>query len=543
MLSQASNISPDEINGSGCVDLLEDVTISWQVSGDTPLTGYEIVFYDTTAASVQLYTTGIITLDAPFWGVNYKGVTQRFNVTLLASALAAAGLANGGEYKFTIAQYTTDSQTPVTQTTPAFFYARTTPAVSIDSIADPVESRYISVTGAYAQAEDVPIAWARWQMAESSSQNAPFLDTGKIYGTGELQVDYDGLFTDTTYSVRLTVENAMGIQVSTDWVDFNVEYTVGEPIGSASACTLANEDAMFVQWDQIDVARGYSVFRQRTGDSVLEKIAEVGADIGQLRDYSARSGESYAYHIFPTGALAYLTKPVVTNTASVRYVMWSIIEAQQNADGSYTAVATHLFRMGKGGVSEGDFSNNNVPQLLRNFTPYPTWQPETCNYLTGSVSGYIGTINTSAMTYSDAVSDSKAIFALSTTQNELFLLNPKGHFLRIRVTDAISLSIDHAKQPRPQTMTVRWAEVGDTSGVSVYLDASGSLWPKDFIVSSRIWIDTDTGALMWETPDEYPLGSFLSLDEDGALIQTSDGAFEPAQMEIDYTTGILSATI
>ena len=40
MLNQPSNISPDEINGSGCVDISQDMDVSWQVSGDSPMSAY-----------------------------------------------------------------------------------------------------------------------------------------------------------------------------------------------------------------------------------------------------------------------------------------------------------------------------------------------------------------------------------------------------------------------------------------------------------------------------------------------------------------------
>ena len=104
MLNQPSNISPDEINGSGTVDLTQGVTISWQVSGDSPLYAYRIVFYQMNAASTQIAATNKVTLATPFWGINYKGETQFYSVSLPASFFSGVGMTNGNEYKYQITQ-------------------------------------------------------------------------------------------------------------------------------------------------------------------------------------------------------------------------------------------------------------------------------------------------------------------------------------------------------------------------------------------------------------------------------------------------------
>lgn len=675
MLNQPSNISPDEINGSGCVDLTQDLTVSWQVSGDTALTAYEIVFYANDASTTQLYTTGRVTLGSPFWGVNYRGQSQLFIATVPAASLSEAGLSNGNEYQFTITQYTTDTTDGIAQTTPSFFYARVTPTLLVDTIDVPVTERSLTITGSYGMfgterigadggfyalsvggitaasgsntsnvkrartgflttrigalvcfdsdeynlscvwtyrqssagsgirrilrdtpgpysfviipavnennfriafsrpddadlttdvddptsdwykirhalhvydlSETTPLAWVRWQIAESTMREDPYVDTGKIYGTGELQVNYDGFFPDTTYSVRLTAENTLGIAMDTGWVDFDVEYELATNPGTAKACQLQNENGVYIEWDRIDIAQGYSVFRQESGTSFLKKIADVDGTTGQVRDYSAKSGETYIYYVFPVGELAYLTEPLETNEITPQYYLWTVIEAQESAaeDDFYNVVTTHVFRMGEGGVNEGSFSNNNAPSLLKNFTPYPTWQPETANYLTGSVSGYIGSISAEDHSYSDTVSQSEALFQLSTTTNALFLSDPKGHFLRIRPSDAVSMVINHRKLPMPQTVSLFWAEVGSTEGISLTAAPGGDFYPTDAVITTTVRYDQDTGNLLWIVPVGYENGSTLIRNANGFLVQTADGSFTPAVMVLDQSTGEVSATI
>ncbi len=532
MLFQPSNISPDEINNSGTVDLTEPLIVSWQVNGDSPMLAYQIAFYLNDTASTQKYDTGKVLLSKPFWGVNYAGQTQFYSVTIPAATLAANGIVNGAEYKFIITQWWSATEL-VAQSTASLFLGRDTPNVSISPINSPLTGYSGIFTGVYSQAQDDTLAWVRWRICEidtEGNRREPFLDTGKIYGTGELRVDYSGFLNDTSYSIILDVETANNMVATSGWVDFAVEYTVSDdPGGSASTCQTADGSAL-VTWSQMETTQGYDVYRRTDGQNNLEKIVTVDRTVGEIRDWSVCSGQKYTYYIFPTGPLAYLTKPAVTNTVSVQFWLWNIIEATPNADGTYTAVASYFFRFGNGGVSEGQFSNNNSPTLQKNFTRYPTRQPETPNYLTGSVGGYIGKIGKS-ITYTDTLDQARALRNLSTSPNILFLRDPKGHFLNIHTNQPVTVSVDHKSAVMPQNVTVGWAEVGDTTGIKIINTPEATFWPSDSIIFTHITVDPATGHLVWTTEDNFELGSILSL-ENGHLIQTAGDGFTVATMQI-----------
>lgn len=543
MLFQPSNITPDEINGTGTVDITGDVEVSWRVNGNSAMTDYEIAFYQNDAQSTPVYTTGQVTLTTPFWGVNYDGTVEMFSVTL--SGLSSNGLANGNEYKMLITQWWGVSDS-VTQTTASIIITRSTPTLTMDSIDTPVTGREYSFTANYTQAQGDGIKWVRWQIAYADGQSEPFVDTGNIYGTGELQVDYDGFLTDTSYSVRCTVETENGVTVTTGWVDFDVSYALSAATGEANACQLAQSSSVWVNWDQIESADGYTIMRRAEGESRLIKIAKVDATTGQIRDYSARSGQTYTYYIFPEGNLAYLTEPMTTNPVSVQYWYWAIIEAEAvpGEKDTYSAESAYYFKYGAGGVSEGQFSNNNTPTLSQNFTRYPTRQGVASNYKTGSVSGYIGTISSGSPEYTDTVAQSEAIFKLSNTENALFLIDPKGHFIRIHTAGPVTMQTDHLKKPMPQTMTVSWVEIADAENAHLVMYPGGDFYPLDRVILTRVEIDPSTGALVWTVPDAYPgTGSILSLNASGELIQNDSGSFIAANMTLDSDTKMLSATL
>lgn len=160
------------------------------------------------------------------------------------------------------------------------------------------------------------------------------------------------------------------------------------------------------------------------------------------------------------------------------------------------------------------------------------------------MSGYIGTILRPSVEYVDTVAQSEALFELSNTENALFLLDPKGHFLRIHTAAATTLAIDHKKKVMPQTVTVSWVEIGNADNVHLIMYPGGDFYPVDRVILTSIHIDLTTGALIWTVPDGYAgTGSTLSLNADGALVQNTDGSYNAATMTLDQDTGNVIATL
>ena len=540
MLNQPANITPDEINGTGTVDVSKDLKVSWRVSGTSAMTAYQISIYENTAASTQLYTTGEVTLDSPFWGVNYAGTIQYYTAILDHTTLNALGVDNGNEYKMLIKQWWSEDDY-VEQTTASIILARDAPTLALDAIDNPITDKEYTFTATYTQAQGDTIKWVRWQIAYADDTANPFYDTGEIYGTGELQVNYDGFLTGTKYAVKCTVETQNGVDATTGWSEVNVSYSLPTATGTASACMVQGESCVWVSWDQVVSADGYSVMRQTAGDNRLIKIADVSATATQLRDYSARSGFTYIYYVFPAGSLAYLTQPMVSDPIAVQYWFWSIIEAVPTGQkNEYSVEKTYIFRLN---VSEGNMSNNNSPTVSQNFTRYPTRQGVSANYASGTLGGYIGSISKDTLTYSDTAVRAEELFALSTTTNALFLLDPKGNFRKIHTSAPTTLQIDHKKAIMPQTMTVSWVEIGSAENCHTIMYAGGDSYPVDRVIFTTLRVNTDTGALLWTVPDNYDgTGSVLSISS-GELSQNDSGSFLPATLALDTTSMTVSATL
>lgn len=282
MLFQPTNITPSTRGGlgNGTVDATQALTVTWQVSGSSPLAAFSITLYRNNTASTQLYTTGRRTDGCPFYGTNYAGETQFFSYTIPASALSGAGVTNGNEYKLVITQWWSASES-VTQNSAAVFLTRAAPTLTINSISSPVTTRSYTFQATYSQAQGDTLNWVRWMLAYAGDTENPFYDSQNIYGTAELAMTYDGLFRNTDYAVRCLIQTDNGVETDTGWVEFSVSYSGSQLEGVVTASRACDRSAVLVSWPAVqyipaDVTGDYSI--SADGDLVLPAGSSVSWD-------------------------------------------------------------------------------------------------------------------------------------------------------------------------------------------------------------------------------------------------------------------------
>lgn len=251
-------------------------------------------------------------------------------------------------------------------------------------------------------------------------------------------------------------------------------YETGTYVPGTSA-----QDYMLADWtDGIDAGTldvggdtiiGYTLYRRQGDSAYLVRIAETDAATTRVYDYGALSQQGiYTYYLFPTGASTYIASPVVSGSVMPCWWNWTLMECTETENANvYTVLSAYRFRYN---VETGAMSNNSAPNLLENFTPYPTVQPSAQNYKSGQLTALIGAVDWSSgqPEYKDTIQLRDAIYALSTTKNALFLKSRKGELIRIRISGAISMTTADATREQTQTMALPWAEIGTAAGVSLY---------------------------------------------------------------------------
>ncbi len=248
-LFQPTNIIPSTFSGpgAGTVDITQDVSVSWQVNGSSPMIAYQVDIMQNDTASTPVFTTGKVTLSEPFYGVNYQGNSQQFSTLIASAGLIAAGMYNGYAlgYKLAITQWWSDTDS-ITQSSASYFITRDTPQLTLEEFPNPILSRIYTFKADYFQAQGDAIEWVRWEILAGGENQEALLDTGKIYGTSELQVDYDGFFPGSNYLIRCTVQTVNGVAATTGWIAFSAQYGDAQFEGQVTACALCNTDAVQV---------------------------------------------------------------------------------------------------------------------------------------------------------------------------------------------------------------------------------------------------------------------------------------------------------
>lgn len=154
----------------------------------------------------------------------------------------------------------------VQQISESAIITRTAPELQL-SINDgaTLTAAFAEFTAEYSQAQNDAVKWVRWELADGHDHGNHLADTGNIY-TAVLAYELDGLFNNTDYAVRCTVETESGIQITTGWIGFNVSYTANNYSGSFSVEYYHSENSIGLSWDVLENA---TIIPARTNGSYI----------------------------------------------------------------------------------------------------------------------------------------------------------------------------------------------------------------------------------------------------------------------------------
>lgn len=416
------------------------------------------------------HIAGGIEPDLGIYGISYTGTPQNGDVI---SVVCGSGMHNGSEYKLQITQLA--NRQVVTQKSASVFLTRSTPSLTINGFDLPVSSKKYTFAATYKQAQEDALMWARWQLASVSEQGerTEVYDTGRMYGVAVLKLTADGLMSGSSYSVRCSGETVNGVMVDSGWEAFLVQYSLQPTGGDLSARCAAGADAvrlsldteankeLLPQWR----AENYNVSYYRKGNgTLLQKLFTLPITQSTALDYSAVSQQGpYTYYAFLENGENFLYAPLTSAPISPCWWNWTLLSCAPQEDGTYLVEREFRFR---DNVATREISNGNSPSVLQNFTRYPTVQRAPQNCQSGTLTALIGVASKGA--YADTIEQRNAIWALSTTQNTLFLKNRKGDLMMVAISGEITMQTGDNTPQQTQTATIPWVEVGSAENVALY---------------------------------------------------------------------------
>lgn len=253
----------------------------------------------------------------------------------------------------------------------------------------------------------------------------------------------------------------------------NLEY---EPTWGLDTLFLANFNGTGIDGGNItpnEDITGVALYRQAEGDATLSLVANLDISTTAIVDEGYRNQVNYTYYVFVLGETTYVSAALPSNMVCPMHWNWTVLDCTQDGDGIYHVNAAHIFR---NSVSTDALTNNNTPNVLQNFTPYPTRQPTSVNYIASTLTGYIGQVDMVNNKYVDTVDQAAAIWELSTSNDPKFLRDRKGNFWRIETQAAVTMQTGDNQAPQPYFGSIPWMETGSTNGVSVICQDGDGGW-------------------------------------------------------------------
>ena len=264
---QPTNITPDLISGveNGVVFSNPGgyVDVSWAVNGNSPMTAYQIEFFQNNAASTPGTDTGKVVLAHPFCAKGAEGNEQRFSVSLPfgvgGTYFTIASLSANRQGKIRITQWWGDGtgQSVVQRSLSVF---RICPHGSVSVTGPTIEngrrafSASVTIPSAVIYGE-IAVEWCRWQIFEAedplfpTAPGDPIQDTGKVWGA----TNYDwsaAPLTPGTYYAKFSCYTSVGETLTAQTTGFSVLENAVEVTGGITASCDAGKSAVLVKFGE-----------------------------------------------------------------------------------------------------------------------------------------------------------------------------------------------------------------------------------------------------------------------------------------------------
>jgi len=208
---------------------------------------------------------------------------------------------------------------------------------------------------------------------------------------------------------------------------------------------------------------GYVIYRQKVGETKIEKVAEVDTTVASLIDYNITNQTEYIYIVYPATedelGISMASDPITSC-----WWDWSATELLKISDGIYTVGDIFLF---DANLESGDNVPNLDQTIYQTYSRYPKSSVGSSNFKTLGFSALLNRVNQTTHLYSDTVALKNSWDDFVARGNPAFLKDPKGNIYygifqspTSRVSDAIGT--------QPVTISISFTELGNVDDIMAY---------------------------------------------------------------------------
>ena len=245
-----SGLIPSTLTSDYTIDATVANDFRCRINGTSPTTKYQLKIMKNDAASTAVYDSGVVTLAAPLYPVNYDGTPNE----LVVSVPSNSGMENGNEYKWTMTSYWSDNDKY--ESYENVFKAYATATISITNFVDVMTTRSYTFTASVTQAQGIGVERFGWiiRNKDTGEETVNTIDENNIYSS-DIRVFYDGFLSGTTEEIKVKCWLNDGTSVETEFKQFTVNYQLiaFENLVNAEA---QEDSGVAVKWNRLSYIIG-----------------------------------------------------------------------------------------------------------------------------------------------------------------------------------------------------------------------------------------------------------------------------------------------
>ncbi len=292
------------------------------------------------------------------------------------------------------------------------------------------------------------------------------------------------------------------------------------------------------------------IYRQDIENAGLKKVlCEVPTKFNEIRDFSARSGETYTYEAYRLSADSDMLKdPISSEPITHNIDLYILMEATEDANYRNVWHVSNVWIFAYN-IQNSEITNNNTPNMMANFTPYRRRQPSTILGRSGTLQALIGNMDFGE--YGDTWQQMEKLFAISSGAKTFFLKDAKGNLYMVGISAPVTQTITVGSERKQVIASISWEEIGDASEAVLIQTPEDDGWANSNMVS-QVTADADmkSGQLEFTYPSDYKgttfdineaMGGGLRGDNGGTLEAATPDDVSNATFSISNDNGSLTA--
>lgn len=245
-----SGLIPSTLTSDYTIDATVANDFRCRINGTSPTTKYQLKIMKNDAASTAVYDSGVVTLAAPLYPVNYDGTPNE----LVVSVPANSTMENGNEYKWTMTSYWSDNDKY--ESYENVFKAYATATISITNFVDVMTTRSYTFTASVTQAQGIGVERFGWiiRNKDTGEETVNTIDRNNIYSS-DIRVFYDGFLSGTTEEIKVKCWLNDGTSVETEFKQFTVNYQLIAFENLVNA-EVQEDSGVSVKWNRLNYISG-----------------------------------------------------------------------------------------------------------------------------------------------------------------------------------------------------------------------------------------------------------------------------------------------